>query len=124
MAFLEGGRDVGDGSFIQLPHVVHFSVRLHQTDVTEPRPIVEGVFCDFVFVHEPALAHYDVFDGRLVAELLLVDGVQLEDLLALLLWQSVQGELVNHSGPLVLWDTEHKTASVFFFTSLLYRSTS
>lgn len=55
-----------------------------------------------LLVLEPPLAHDDVFDAPPVTKLLLKDGIIFKEFLGLLLRNSIQGILVDHSHPLKL----------------------
>lgn len=59
-------------------------------------------YLDFLFVLEPSLADNDVLDAAPVSKLLLKHGVVLEELLRLILGDSVQGILVDHPNTLKL----------------------
>lgn len=51
---------------------------------------------------ESSFAHNDVFNTSSITELLLKDGIVFKEFLGLLLWNSIQGILVDHSYPFKL----------------------
>lgn len=56
----------------------------------------------FLLILESPFAHDDVFNAPPVTKLLLKDGVIFKEFLGLLLWNSIQGVLVDDSYPLKL----------------------
>ena len=56
----------------------------------------------FFLILESSFAHNDVFNTPPITELLLKDGIVFKEFLGLLLWNSIQGILVDHSYPFKL----------------------
>lgn len=66
------------------------------------QPLTASAHLHLLLVLEPPFAHDDVFNAPPVTKLLLKDGVIFKEFLGFLLWDSIQGVLIDHSYPLKL----------------------
>lgn len=74
------------------------------------------IYLDFLFILKSPLADDDVLDSPPVSKLLLKYGVELEELLSLLLRNSVQGVFVDDSNSLKLRHKGEKSCVVLLTT--------